>query len=271
MNVEKIIETITGLLLSYGPKVLMAVITLIIGLWIINKVVSVLGKALEARKTDQTLTPFLKSLIGTALKVLLLVSVASMVGIATTSFVAILGAAGLAIGLALQGSLSNFAGGVLILIFKPYKVGDLIDAQGEFGEVKEIQIFNTIIVTPDNKRVILPNGLVSNGIIKNVSAEGYLRVDTVVGISYGDNIKQAKDVIMNTLLEDPQVLKDPAPIVAVVELGDNSVNLCVRPYATVENYWDVYFNTYENVKNALDKEGISIPFPQRDVHMIPAS
>lgn len=270
MDVEKIINTGTELLLSYGPKLILAIVTLIVGLWIVKKVVSLIGKGLKVRNTDETLTPFFKSLIGAILKALLFISVASMVGVATTSFVAILGAAGLAIGLALQGSLSNFAGGVLILIFKPYKVGDLIDAQGEFGEVKEIQIFNTIIVTPDNKRVILPNGLVSNGIIKNVSEEGYLRVDTVVGIGYGENIKQAKEVIMKTLLEDPKVLRVPAPVVAVIELGDSSVNLCVRPYVTVEDYWDVYFSTHENVKNALDKEGINIPFPQRDVHMIPA-
>lgn len=268
MNLDKIISTLSNLVLEYGPNLVLAIVTLVIGLWIIGKVVNTFEKVMTSRNVDVTLVPFLKSFAGAALKVLLLVSVASMVGIKTTSFVAILGAAGLAIGLALQGSLANFAGGVLILIFKPYKVGDLIDAQGEFGEVKEIQIFNTIIVTLDNKRVILPNGLVSNGVIKNVSAEGVLRVDVVVGISYGDNIKKAKDVITEVLLNDPRVLKDPAPTVAVLELGDSSVNLCVRPYSTVEDYWDVYFATQENVKVALDGAGISIPFPQRDVHMI---
>lgn len=268
MDLNNLISSGTGMILTYAPKIILVLVTLFVGLWVIKKVVSLIEKAMVNRNVDASLAPFIKSLIGALLKVLLFISVASMVGIATTSFVAILGAAGLAIGLALQGSLSNFAGGVLILIFKPFQVGDLIDAQGEFGEVIEIQIFNTIIVTPDNKRVILPNGLVSNGVIKNVSAEGNLRVDLTVGISYNDNIKKAKEVILETLLKDPKVLKNPAPTVAVIELGDNSVNLCVRPQALVADYWDVYFNSYENVKIALDEAGISIPLPQRDVHMI---
>ena len=268
MNIDKIISTLSNLALEYAPNFLLAIATLVIGLWVIKKVTNTFEKVLNSRNVDVTLVPFLKSFAGIALKILLVVSVASMVGIKTTSFVAILGAAGLAVGLALQESLANFAGGVLILIFKPYQVGDLIDVQGEFGEVKEIQIFNTIILTPENKRVILPNGLVSNGVIKNVSAEGILRVDLVVGIGYGDDIKKAKDVIMQTIVKDANVLKDPAPTVAVLELGDSSVNLCVRPFCTVENYWDVYFATQENVKIALDEAGISIPFPQRDVHMI---
>ena len=189
------------------------------------------------------------------------------VGVETTSFAAILAAAGLAIGMALQGSLANFAGGVLIMIFKPIKIGDLIEAQGIVGVVKEIEIFTTKLSTPENKEAIIPNGTLSNGNIINYSSQGVLRVDLNIGIGYGDDIKKAKDIMMKVLTEDPKVLKDPAPTVAVSELGDNAVNMVVRPFATVENYWDVYFNTLENCKIALDEAGVSIPYPQRDVHI----
>ncbi|MEM9024294.1 MAG: mechanosensitive ion channel domain-containing protein [Bacteroidota bacterium] len=270
-DLDKYLEKGLGYAAEYGPKVLMAIITLLIGLWIIRAVVKLFGRALEKREVDASLKPFLGSMVSILLKTLLFISVASMVGIETTSFVAIIGAAGLAIGLALQGSLSNFAGGVLVLIFKPYRVGDLIEAQGHFGEVEEIQVFVTTVLTPDGKTVIIPNGAISNGSITNFSRKGWLRVDLVVGISYSDNIKKAKDVIMDVLNNDPNVLKDPAPGVTVLELADSSVNLAVRPFSTVENYWDVYFGTLEKVKVALDENGISIPFPQRVVHGISAS
>jgi small conductance mechanosensitive channel len=191
-----------------------------------------------------------------------------MVGIQTTSFVAVLGAAGLAIGLALQGSLSNFAGGVLILIFRPYRVGDLIQAQGELGVVQEIQIFTTILLNPQNRRVIIPNGSIANGNIVNLSAEDSVRVDTTVGISYDADMKQAREVLMAAIIKIDGVLSDPAPTVAVSELGDSSVNLVVRPYCQPTDYWKVHFAVVEASKNALDAAGISIPFPQRDVHLL---
>ena len=190
-----------------------------------------------------------------------------MVGIATTSFIAVLGAAGLAIGLALQGSLGNFAGGVLILIFKPYNVGELIEAQGHLGVVKEVQIFNTILLTPDNKRVIIPNGAVSNGSVVNYSAEGLLRVDLVIGIAYESDIPKAKEVLYKAMADHELVLQDPKSTVAVSELADSSVNLVVRPWCKVSDYWQVYFDITEAAKVDLEQNGITIPFPQRDVHL----
>jgi len=190
-----------------------------------------------------------------------------MVGIETTSFVAILGAAGLAVGLALQGTLSNFAGGILLLLFRPYKVGDLVETQGRLGEVREIQIFTTILATPDNKMAIIPNGPIMNGEIVNYTALGKIRVDLVMGISYGADIRKAKEVLLQVMNAHPKVLKDPAPFVGVSELGDSAVNLAVRPHADPADYWDVYFDIYEQGKIALDDHNIEIPFPQVDVHM----
>lgn len=224
-------------------------------------------KACEKSNIDAALRTFFTSLSGWILKILLFIAVADMIGVATTSFVAIIGAAGLAIGLALQGTLANFAGGVLILIFKPYKIGDLVESQGVVGVVKAIQIFNTVLLTPDNKTVIMPNGAVMNNHITNFTADGKIRVDLSVGISYSADIKKAKDVLEAALAADPRVLKSPAPTVAVAELGDSSVNLAVRPWCDPAVYWDVYFDTLENCKIALDKDEISIPFPQRDVHI----
>ncbi len=256
------------LVMEYAPKLVLAFITLIVGLRLIGLVTKGTERALQARGVDPTLTPFLNSLISWTLKAVLVVSVASMVGIQTSSFVAIIGAAGLAIGLALQGSLANFAGGVLILIFRPYRVGDVIKAQGEIGVVKEIQIFTTILVNGENRRVIIPNGALANGNIVNLTAEPHVRVDTTVGISYDADMKQARDVLLDAVSKIPGVLTEPAPVVRVVELADSSVNLVVRPYCTPADYWDVYFETVETTKNALDTAGIAIPYPQRDVHMI---
>jgi len=256
------------LVMSYAPKIVLAIVTLIIGLWIIGTVVKLSRKAMDHTKMDKTLVPFISNLLSWTLKVLLFISVASMVGIATTSFVAVLGAAGLAIGLALQGSLANFAGGVLILIFKPYKVGDLIEGQGHLGVVKEVQIFNTILLTPNNKRVIVPNGAMSNGSVVNYSAEGTLRVDLVIGIAYESDIPKAKELLLQMMQSDGRVLKEPAPLVAVSELADSSVNLVVRPWCSFSDYWAVYFDTTENAKKILEANGITIPFPQRDVHLI---
>lgn len=261
------IDNFMAMAAIYLPKLALAIVTLIVGLWVIGLVVKVARKGMGKSNLDQTLIPFLCNLLSWGLKAMLIISAASMIGIATTSFIAVLGAAGLAVGLALQGSLANFAGGVLILIFKPYAVGDLVEAQGHLGVVKEVQIFNTILLTPANKRVIIPNGALSNGSVTNYSAEGSLRVDLTIGIAYESDVPKAKEILLKMMQENPQVLKDPAPMVAVSELADSSVNLAVRPWSSVADYWDVYFATTERAKEVLEANGISIPFPQRDVHL----
>ncbi|MFC2127159.1 mechanosensitive ion channel family protein [Bacteroidota bacterium] len=260
-------EHLKELGIEYGTNIIGGLLILIIGLWVIKRIISITNKLMSKSKLEVSLQDFLSDLINWTLKALLIITVLGQLGIATTSFVAIIGAAGLAVGLALQGTLANFAGGALIMIFKPFKVGDLIEAQGELGSVKEIQIFVTKIITPGNKLSIIPNGILSNGTIKNYTEEGKLRVDLTVGISYDSDIKTAKELLEKTLTSNPKVLKDPAPAVTVSELADSSVNLAVRPWATPENYWDVYFECLEACKLALDEAKIEIPFPQRDVHM----
>ncbi len=255
------------LVIEYAPDLIVAIIVLVAGLFIIKLIVKATNKAMERSEVDISLRKFLNRLFGMLLRVLLLISVASMVGIATTSFVAILGAAGLAVGLALQGGLANFAGGVIILIFKPFKVGDFIDAQGHMGTVSEITIFTTILKTPDNKTVIIPNGALSNGSMVNFSTEPRRRVDMDFGIGYNDDIKKAKDVLKAMVDTDTRVLKDPAPQIVVGELADSSVNFKVRAWCEASDYWGIYFDMQEKVKQNFDKEGISIPFPQRDVHV----
>jgi small conductance mechanosensitive channel len=264
---EKYIEQIKDMAVLYAPKLLLAIVILLIGFWLIKRFANWADRSMEKGNVDVSLRKFLHSLINIGLKILLIISAAGVLGMQTTSFVVVLGAASLAVGLALQGSLANFAGGVLVLIFKPYKVGDLIDAQGQFGRVLEIQIFNTIIETLDLKTVIIPNGLISNGVITNVTRKGVLRVDLVIGISCGSDIPKAKQVCLEVMRAHEAVLEDPAPEVHVLELADSSVNLAVRPYATPENYWAAYFGITEGVKLALDKNGIEIPFPQRDLHV----
>lgn len=266
-KIEKHAEQLASLAVKHAPMVLLAIVVLLVGIRVINGLTKLAGKAMDRQGIDATLRPFLKSLLGWTLKAMLFISAASMVGIETTSFVAVLGAAGLAVGFALQGTLANFAGGVLILIFRPYKVGDLIQAQGHLGHVREVQIFVTILETLDSKTVIIPNGAISNGDITNLTTLGKIRVDLVMGISYGDNIKVAKDALLAVMKNHPKVLQDPAPFVGVLELGDNSVNLAVRPYADPANYWPVYFDIYEQGKIALDEAGITIPFPQVDLHV----
>ncbi len=266
-NLQSYVQKLIGLAVEYGPKLLLAILVLVIGLWVIRIVLKAANKTMERSNVEISLRKFLSSLFGIILKVLLLISVASMIGIATTSFVAILGAAGLAVGLALQGGLANFAGGVIILIFKPFKVGDFIDAQGYNGTVHEITIFTTILKTPDNKTVIIPNGALSNGSTVNFSTEPKRRVDMTFGIGYGDSIEKAKKVLARLVDSDDRILKDPAPQIVVGELGDSSVNFNVRVWCDASNYWGIYFDTQEKVKLTFDAEGISIPFPQRDIHM----
>ena len=255
-----------SLVMTYAPKVVLAIVTLIVGLWLINRFVGVLDNKLG--KKDPTLNKFLCGLISVILKILLLISVASMVGIATTSFIAIVGAAGLAVGLALQGSLANFAGGVLILIFKPFKVGDVIDAQGYLGSVREISILYTIVDTFDNRRIVIPNGQLANASLTNLSAYEPRRCDMSFGIGYGDDIDKAKAVCKRLIEEDERALKDPEPLIVVGALGESSVDLTVRAWTKSADLWPFYWDMHEKVKKAFDAEGISIPFPQRDVHMI---
>lgn len=266
-NVTRYTDMAIELAMGYGPKLILAIVTLVIGLWIIRAVVRGVSLSFERSKMEETLSNFLESLISILLKALLLISVASMVGIETTSFIAVLGAAGLAIGLALQGSLANFAGGVLILIFRPYKVGDVIDAAGYLGTVRGIEIFNTIMTTPDNKTIILPNGAVSSGAIVNFSTQETRRVDIEFGIGYGDDIKKAKDILAGLIAAEERILDDPAPLIAVSSLGDSSVNIVTRSWVQASDYWPVYFDLMENAKLAFDEQGISIPFPQTDVHV----
>lgn len=256
-------ELLQEVVLMYIPKLILAIVILIVGFWLIKRVLGLLEKIMIKRGVDITLIPFIRSISGVALKIILVVSVAELVGFKTTSFVAIIGAAGLAIGLALQGSLSNFAGGALILLFKPFKVGDLIETEGQIGTVKEIQIFNTILISRGNRRTILPNGNVSNNTIINHTAEGKLRVDIAVGIAYGEDIKKARNVMMEVIKKHPKVLEDPQPTVNVMELADSSVNLAIRPFCKPEDYWDVYFDLMEGIKYALDQNEIEIPFPQQ--------
>lgn len=267
-KIDTYIEQGTSMAIEYAPKLALALATLIIGFIIINAFIRFLTKSMKKSKVDPSLVPFTVSLANVLLKAMLLISVASMIGIQTTSFIAVLGAAGLAVGLALQGSLANFAGGVLILIFKPFKVGDVIEAQGFLGTVKGIQIFNTVMNTFDNKKIIIPNGAISSGAITNYTAEDIRRVDMEFGISYGDDIKKAKQVLTKLMEADSRILQEPAPpFLAVKELGESSVNFVMRVWANASDYWGIYFDMQENVKLTFDKEGISIPFPQRDIHL----
>ena len=260
-------DTFTDLWVNYGMKAVYAIVILIVGFWIVKAIANGLKKIMMKRSVDETLQPFLISLVKITLKVLVVITVMTMIGIQMTSFIAIIGAAGLAVGFALQGTLQNFAGSVMILIFKPFVVGEFIEAMGYKGVVKEIQIFITILLTPDNQTVILPNGPLSNSSIKNYTRQNKRRVDLVFGISYTDDMGKARDIIMEVIKTNDKILPDPAPFVAVGELGDSSVNLYTRPWVKTEDYWSVYFFMHEEVKKAFDQNGISIPFPQRDVHM----
>lgn len=259
---EKLIEVGS----EYGLKLLGAVAIWFIGSWIIKRIERLIVKAMDKVEYDESLERFITSLIVGTLKILLVIVILGNIGVETTSFAALLAAGGLAIGLSLQGSLSNFAGGVLILILKPYKTGDYIAAQGEEGVVKDIKIFNTIINTLDNKEVIMPNGALSNGNITNYSSEKYRRIDLVIGVSYSSDIKQTKDLLLKVLTDNTKVLKEPVPKILLGELADSSVNFYVRPWVHSPEYWEVYFEIMEACKIELDKAGIEIPFPQMDIH-----
>ncbi len=252
---------------DYGPKLIGVIVVLIVGLWVVKGLTKTVDRLMIRSKVDDSLRPFVKSLVGSLLKIMLVISIMGMMGIEMTSFIAILGAFGLAVGMALSGTLQNFAGGVMILIFKPFKVGDVIEAQGYTGAVKEIQIFVTTLTTPDNKTIIIPNGGLSNGSLINYSAEVNRRVDWVVGVSYGEDIEKVRGVIDRLIAADQRILKDPAPFVKVGELADSSVNFTVRVWVNAADYWGVFFDMNENVYTTFEKEGIGIPFPQMDVHV----
>ena len=252
---------------TYGLKVLGAIAALLVGLWLIKIINRSVRKALDRGKLEESLKPFITSLISWTLKTLLFISVLGMLGIQMTSFIAIIGAAGLAIGMALSGTLQNFAGGVMILLFKPFKVGDFINAQGYSGTVKAIQIFNTILNTPDKQTIIIPNGGLATGSLTNYSTEPQRRVDWTFGIGYGDDYDKAKAVLMRLINEDDRILKDPEPFIALAELGDSSVNLTVRVWVHSADYWSVYFDMNEKVYKTFPEEGLNIPYPQMDVHV----
>jgi len=263
-------QKIYDLAIVYGLKLLLALVTLAVGFWIIKVIMKAVKRSMIKSNLDETLRQFLLAIIGIALKVMLIISVISMLGVEMTSFVAVLAAAGFAIGMALSGSLQNFAGGVMIVLFKPFKVGDFIEAQGFMGTVRQIHIFNTILKTPDNKTVIIPNGGLSTGAMTNFSTEPQRRVDFTFGIGYGDDIDKARDVINSLIAAEERILKDPAPFVAVSKLNNSSVDFVVRVWVEAANYWGVFFDMTENVKKAFDKNNISIPFPQTDVHIYQA-
>ncbi len=266
-NWKELVTKFTDMAILYAPKVLMGLATLVIGMLVVRLIVKLISKTMVKSKVDESLQGFLTNIISLLLRVLVLVSVASMLGIKMTSFIAILSAMAFAVGLALQGSLANFAGGVLIILFKPFKVGDYVEAQGHQGVISTVQIFHTVMKTVDNKTIIIPNGPLSNGNITNYTSENLRRVDFSFGIGYNDDLKKAKEIIMRIVGSEDKILKSPAPFARLGELGDSSVNITVRVWAKTSDYWDVYFDMMEAVKASFDSNKISIPYPQTDVHL----
>jgi small conductance mechanosensitive channel len=266
-NMDALMTSITNVVSTWGMKVLGALAVLIIG-WIVAKAVRrSVRKALEKSKLDATLVPFISSLVYYALLAFVIVAVLSLFGIQTTSFIAVLGAAGLAVGLALQGTLGNFAAGVMLLVFRPFKVGDYVEAGGAAGTVQEIAVFSTTLNTPDNVRVMVPNSAVYGAMVKNYSANDTRRNDLLIGIDYSDDIGKAIETIHRVVSADSRVLPEPEPMIAVSELGDSSVNLVVRPWCNKEDYWALRFDLTRRIKEQLEAAGCSIPFPQTDVHL----
>ena len=275
MNTEDLILGFsTDALIAKGVEVgislMIAIVILFIGFKLANFLSSSITKMLEKRKSEAGLITFLRSFVSMTIKLLTIITVFTQLGVEMTSFIAIMGAAGFAVGMAFSGTLSNLAGGVMILVFKPFKVGDFVEAQGETGIVKEIQIFHTIMTTPDNKTIIVPNGPLSNGNLTNYTKQPTRRVNFTFGFGYGEDLQLAKNTVMSILENHPKILKDPAPFVALGELGDSSVDLTVRCWVNKEDYWDVFFHVNEAVYEKFNEtEGLSIPFPQMDVHVQP--
>ncbi|HAG16512.1 MAG TPA: mechanosensitive ion channel protein MscS, partial [Bacteroidales bacterium] len=252
---------------KYGTRVLFALLLLVLGFWVAGILKRSLAKVLEKRKIDESLTPFVLSLTHISLKILVVISSLSMIGVEMTSFIALLGAAGLAVGMALSGTLQNFAGGVIILIIKPFKVNDVVEAQGYLGTVKEIQIFNTILITFDHKTIILPNGGLATGSLINYSTQETRRVDWRFSIAYGDDFDKVKRILLELINMDTRILSDPLPFVALGELADSGVVLVVRVWVNTPDYWNVFFDLNEKVYKTFAKEGVNIPFPQMEVRI----
>lgn len=266
-NFEKIYHILIERILEFTPRIISAFLIFIIGWYTIKFLKRLAQKYLEKKETDPTLVKFLLELVVALLKIILFISVVSKLGVETSTFVAILGAAGLAIGLALQGSLSNFAGGVLIIFLKPFKVGDFIEAQGQMGSVKEILIFNTILLTPDNQTIYIPNGILSNGTIINYTKAGIRRADLTIGISYDSNMNLAKKIALEVMKNHQLVLQEPEPIVWIKDMADSSINLTIRPWANISDFWQVRSDVLQQIKESFDENNIKIPFPQRDVYI----
>jgi len=264
---EDTLQKIYDIVTIYGIKVIAAIAIFVVGLWIAKGFRSISMRAMDKRSVEPTLSRFVGNLTYMALLAFFIIAALGQLGIKTASFVVVLGAAGLAIGLALQGSLSNFASGFLMIIFKPFKVGDYVEVAGVAGTVEEVQVFTTTLKTPDNKTVIIPNSNVTGNNVVNWTIKGTRRVDMVFGIGYDDDIDKAKQIISDILAKDERILNDPQTLVALSELADSSVNFVARPWVNIEDYWGVYFDAMENIKKAFDAEGISIPYPQRDVHV----
>lgn len=264
---DKVLSDLIGMATQFTFKLVAAIIVFIIGRWLIGRLNGIFQQLLDKRKTDPSIRSFVKSFVNISLTVLLIVIVIDILGVKTTSLVALFASAGVAFGMALSGSLQNFAGGFMILLFKPYKVGDYIQALGAEGTVKEIQIFNTVLITADNKVIYIPNGKLSTDMVTNYSHQKTRRVDLIFNISYGDDYDRARNILQNILENDARILKTPAPLVALYKLNDNSVDITVRSWVTKDNYWDVYFYLNETVYKQFTENGIDIPFPQLTVHM----
>ena len=264
---ENIVLRLQEWVTFYGLKILAAIAIFLIGRWIAKAVQGIIKKLLAKRKVDGTIISFIASITYIALITFVIIASLAQLGIQTTSFIAVIGAAGLAIGLALQGSLANFASGFLLIVFRPFKEGEYIEGGGTSGIVEDIQIFTTTLVTPDNKKVIIPNAKLTGDNITNYSAKGTRRVELVVGVSYSDDLDKVRKVLQDIVESDERIMKDPPSMIVVKELADSSVNFVVRVWVRTEDYWDVFFETTETVKKRFDKEGISIPFPQSDVHL----
>ena len=267
MDIKELIPVVQEYVTKFGFNIVASIAIIILGMWVSKIITNILGKVLTKRNIDLTLTGFLKSALKFILYLFVFVAAVSQLGIETTSFIAVLGAAGLAVGFALQGSLSNVAAGIMLVLFRQVRVGQFIEGGGTSGTIERVGIFNTTLITPDNKVVYVPNSKLINDNIINYSEKETRRVDLVFGISYNDDIDKARKIINTVLENDSRVLKDPKPMVVVSELADNSVNFAVRPWVNSADYWNVYFDTTETIKKKFDEAKISIPFPQRDVHL----
>ena len=268
---NQLFETVKTQGVDLGINIALAIVIFYVGKVVVGLIVRGLAKVMRAREVDKTLETFLCNFLRMALMVVVIIAAISQIGIQTTSFIAIFGAAGLAVGLALQGSLSNFAAGVLIVLFRPYRVGDFVEAAGIAGSVEQVQILTTVLKTPDNKQIIVPNSQIMDSVITNYSANDTRRVDMVVGVSYDDDLDKVRKTIEEVIAADDRILEDPACQVAVSELADSSVNFVVRPWVQTADYWAVTFDLTETIKKRFDEEGISFPFPQRDVHLYQAA